>query len=258
MLGLAPPDPHHPTSRRFITRMPPPFGRPHHPYAAMMYPEFGYRPPPPSYQASMQEYRLRLLLLDRHHQHPMVHPYHTHNVRGMGVTMGQESNYSHPPSYHSRDGSISQNPDVATSNNPSGGGDGGGGGVVPVHSREPSNLSFLSESIYSHGTHPSQNGSQRHVSVVLDGNKVLRLHGSTSVRGNNKKKNKHRDDNTVTIVQTTDSSQVIGSDAVIVTVSGSDVRHIASHSLHQRHHNQQHPNQQQNDQERELSVLAHL
>lgn len=33
--------------------------------SAMMYPEFQYRPPPPSYQASMQEYRLRLLLLDR-------------------------------------------------------------------------------------------------------------------------------------------------------------------------------------------------
>ncbi|KAH7950294.1 hypothetical protein HPB49_022031 [Dermacentor silvarum] len=34
-------------------------------HAAMLYPEFQYRPPPPSYQASMQEYRLRLLLLDR-------------------------------------------------------------------------------------------------------------------------------------------------------------------------------------------------
>lgn len=33
--------------------------------AAMMYPEFSYRQPPPSYQASMQEYRLRLLLLER-------------------------------------------------------------------------------------------------------------------------------------------------------------------------------------------------
>ena len=32
---------------------------------AMMYSDFPYRPPPPSYQASMQEYRLRLLLLDR-------------------------------------------------------------------------------------------------------------------------------------------------------------------------------------------------
>ena len=30
-----------------------------------MYSDFQYRPPPPSYQASMQEYRLRLLLLDR-------------------------------------------------------------------------------------------------------------------------------------------------------------------------------------------------
>jgi hypothetical protein len=34
---------------------------------AMMYSDFNYRPPPPSYQASMQEYRLRLLLLDRGH-----------------------------------------------------------------------------------------------------------------------------------------------------------------------------------------------
>jgi hypothetical protein len=43
------------------------YGRPQHPYAAMMYSDFNYRPPPPSYQASMQEYRLRLLLLDRGH-----------------------------------------------------------------------------------------------------------------------------------------------------------------------------------------------
>ena len=34
-------------------------------FSAMMYSDFPYRPPPPSYQASMQEYRLRLLLLDR-------------------------------------------------------------------------------------------------------------------------------------------------------------------------------------------------
>ena len=33
--------------------------------SGMMYSDFLYRPPPPSYQASMQEYRLRLLLLDR-------------------------------------------------------------------------------------------------------------------------------------------------------------------------------------------------
>lgn len=38
----------------------------------MMYPEFEYRAPPPSYQASMQEYRLRLLLLDRQTNMPPV------------------------------------------------------------------------------------------------------------------------------------------------------------------------------------------
>lgn len=38
--------------RRFLSRIPPTYGRPHHPYAAMMYPEFQYRPPPPSYQVN--------------------------------------------------------------------------------------------------------------------------------------------------------------------------------------------------------------
>nr|CAI5839949.1 unnamed protein product [Callosobruchus analis] len=67
MLGLSPPSESGAEGcpRRFVPRLPPSYGRPHHPYAAMMYPEFQYRPPPPSYQASMQEYRLRLLLLDR-------------------------------------------------------------------------------------------------------------------------------------------------------------------------------------------------
>ena len=40
--------------RRFLTRIPPTYGRPHHPYAAMMYPEFQYRPPPPSYQVGLR------------------------------------------------------------------------------------------------------------------------------------------------------------------------------------------------------------
>ncbi|XP_035432390.1 uncharacterized protein LOC118264104 isoform X1 [Spodoptera frugiperda] len=44
--------------RRLVPRLPPSYARPHHPYAAMLYPEFHYRPPPPTYQASMQEYRL--------------------------------------------------------------------------------------------------------------------------------------------------------------------------------------------------------
>lgn len=46
--------------RRFSPRSGPPCsGRSNHPYGAMMYPEFQHRQPPPSYQASMQEYRLR-------------------------------------------------------------------------------------------------------------------------------------------------------------------------------------------------------
>ncbi|OQR74642.1 hypothetical protein BIW11_08930 [Tropilaelaps mercedesae] len=65
MLGLRmTTDPHAEPNRRFVPRIPP-YGRYNHPYAAMMYPDFHYRPPPPSYQASMQEYRLRLLF-DRH------------------------------------------------------------------------------------------------------------------------------------------------------------------------------------------------
>merc|ERR1719445_1889660 len=50
---------------RFLNRPPFPRSATAHPYAGMMYSEFQYRPPPPSYQASMQEYRLRLLLMDR-------------------------------------------------------------------------------------------------------------------------------------------------------------------------------------------------
>lgn len=44
----------------------------------MMYPEFQYRAPPPSYQASMQEYRLRLLLLDRHNAASPPPTYRSH------------------------------------------------------------------------------------------------------------------------------------------------------------------------------------
>ncbi|CAG9786151.1 unnamed protein product [Diatraea saccharalis] len=88
--------------RRLVPRLPPSYARPHHPYAAMLYPEFHYRPPPPTYQASMQEYRLRLLLLDR--SAPAVSPPPTYRsnsaslVRGSGAAWcGSE--YSGPPSY---------------------------------------------------------------------------------------------------------------------------------------------------------------
>lgn len=67
----------------------------------MMYPEFQYRPPPPSYQASMQEYRLRLLLLDRH-------PGAGAGVGGVAgpAPAGTAGTVSPPPTYRSHAGSL--------------------------------------------------------------------------------------------------------------------------------------------------------
>ncbi|XP_047995410.1 formin-like protein 14 [Leguminivora glycinivorella] len=89
--------------RRLVPRLPPSYARPHHPYAAMLYPEFHYRPPPPTYQASMQEYRLRLLLLDR--SAPAVSPPPTYRSNSASLVRGSSgaawcvSEYSGPPSY---------------------------------------------------------------------------------------------------------------------------------------------------------------
>lgn len=90
--------------RRLVPRLPPSYARPHHPYAAMLYPEFHYRPPPPTYQASMQEYRLRLLLLDR--SVPAVSPPPTYRSnsaslvsRGTTGATWCSNEYSGPPSY---------------------------------------------------------------------------------------------------------------------------------------------------------------
>ncbi|XP_047529740.1 uncharacterized protein LOC125065924 [Vanessa atalanta] len=89
--------------RRLVSRLPPSYARPHHPYAAMLYPEFHYRPPPPTYQASMQEYRLRLLLLDR--SAPAVSPPPTYRSNSASLVRGSTgaawcgSEYSGPPSY---------------------------------------------------------------------------------------------------------------------------------------------------------------
>jgi len=107
--------------------------RPQHPYAAMMYSDFPYRPPPPSYQASMQEYRLRLLLLDRNtsgnptnpgpslaeqqshqqQQQPVVAPpnYRAHLRNAMLHAM----NHSRPPSYKSH---ISDHPVIESGSVP--------------------------------------------------------------------------------------------------------------------------------------------
>ncbi|XP_039956233.1 serine-rich adhesin for platelets [Bactrocera tryoni] len=86
----------------------------------LLYPEFQHRPPPPSYQASMQEYRLRLLLLDRDRQNdirgtspPPTYRSYTGSLirapltttsRGAGPTgsIAGTSEFSFPPSYRSR------------------------------------------------------------------------------------------------------------------------------------------------------------
>ncbi|KAF7278175.1 hypothetical protein GWI33_008672 [Rhynchophorus ferrugineus] len=96
MLGLGSTESVDICTRRFVPRLPPSYGRPHHPYAAMMYPEFQYRPPPPSYQASMQEYRLRLLLLDRGNT-PQIQS-------------GIQNAVSPPPTYRSHAGSLLRAP----------------------------------------------------------------------------------------------------------------------------------------------------
>lgn len=150
-------------------------------------------------------------------------------------TLGRESNYSQPPSYRSREGSVSHNPDALPSSHP-------GGSIAPAHSRDPSCLSFLShESIYSTGAPPSQDGSLR-AGQLVDRDKVAVVEDSALPPP---KKDSRRDDNTVTIVQTTDSSQVIGSDTVVVTVSGSNSNYVSAPS-------------QNPASDAEISVLAHL
>ncbi|XP_011139089.1 uncharacterized protein LOC105182959 isoform X2 [Harpegnathos saltator] len=76
-------------------RIPP--TRPIHPYAAMIYPEFQFRTPPPSYQASMQEYRLRLLLLDR--LQPASSPPPTYRSNAGSIVVSGTARESRPPSY---------------------------------------------------------------------------------------------------------------------------------------------------------------
>ncbi|XP_032669056.1 uncharacterized protein LOC116843096 [Odontomachus brunneus] len=76
-------------------RIPP--TRPIHPYAAMIYPEFQFRTPPPSYQASMQEYRLRLLLLDR--LQPASSPPPTYRSNAGSIAAPGTARESRPPSY---------------------------------------------------------------------------------------------------------------------------------------------------------------
>ncbi|XP_025073816.1 uncharacterized protein LOC105426155 isoform X1 [Pogonomyrmex barbatus] len=77
-------------------RIPP--ARPIHPYAAMIYPEFQFRTPPPSYQASMQEYRLRLLLLDR--LQPTASPPPTYRSNAGSIVAPGIARENRPPNYN--------------------------------------------------------------------------------------------------------------------------------------------------------------
>ncbi|XP_058460477.1 uncharacterized protein LOC131436051 [Malaya genurostris] len=80
----------------------------------LLYPEFQHRPPPPSYQASMQEYRLRLLLLDRDRQSGRM-----------------RSTASPPPTYRSNVGSLLRIPLTTRYSNGASHVNGGpGGGTV--------------------------------------------------------------------------------------------------------------------------------
>jgi len=114
---------------RFMSRPPYPrgvSGSAAHPYSGMMYQEFQYRPPPPSYQASMQEYRLRLLLMDRGTGSqlpppaPVMSPPPAYRSTRSGLPVPHE--VSRPPSYRSRASDL----------------------PVPIHARHSSQLSYLS------------------------------------------------------------------------------------------------------------------
>ncbi|KAF5284411.1 hypothetical protein FQA39_LY17086 [Lamprigera yunnana] len=223
MLGLGSTESVDVCPRRFVPRLPPSYGRPHHPYAAMIYPEFQYRPPPPSYQASMQEYRLRLLLLDRGHT-PQIQagvqngpsPPPTYRSYAGSLLRAplssrrdtSQSEYSFPPSYRSQTGSTRPAAIDFQTN-------------VIIHSREQSlSLSDSNQggsivngiSIHTHNDEDIalDNITIDSLKMVPESeiNPVKMLLKSGSELDNNK------DGNLVTIVQTSDQSPVI------VTVSG--------------------------------------
>ncbi|XP_050307200.1 uncharacterized protein LOC126743950 [Anthonomus grandis grandis] len=223
MLGLGSTESVDVCTRRFVPRLPPSYGRPHHPYAAMMYPEFQYRPPPPSYQASMQEYRLRLLLLDRGNtpqiqtgvqntiSPPPTYRSHAGSLLRAPLSSRREANqseYSCPPSYRSQN---SSNNRQGTLSNAS-----------ILHSRDPSLT--MSDSNHESVVNVVNilNSAEEDIAldnITLDSLKMepeppeinplkMLLKGSQSDLEGSK------DGNLVTIVQTSDQNPVI------VTVSG--------------------------------------
>uniref|UniRef100_T1IQ35 Uncharacterized protein n=1 Tax=Strigamia maritima TaxID=126957 RepID=T1IQ35_STRMM len=218
MLGLRSNEDPEPNNR-FVPRIPPSYGRSHHPYAAMMYPEFQFRPPPPSYQASMQEYRLRLLLLDRQHtpsamsMSPVSPPptYRSHTSGRQPLSITRDSDCSRPPSYRSRTSSVvPRSRDLSTPSSTA-------ANEIRTrvhhgsHSRDPSlSLSCLShESLFE--VHPLAT-AEICVGLPMD---PSRAHEDEELLLQSKK-----DNNSVTIVQSTESSRIVNPDTVIVTVPG--------------------------------------
>ena len=159
-----------PPAARTSSGAPPP---PHHPYSGMLYSEFQYRPPPPSYQASMQEYRLRLLL-DRNAPPPPPPP------AAAGALLSPPPAYRGPPRsggllapihYHGSD--VSRPPSYRSRAS-----DHHHHHLAILHGRHPSQLSYLSQVLTEEGEEIPKGGGgssldlqepleqQQHASVV--------------------------------------------------------------------------------------------
>ncbi|XP_076338483.1 uncharacterized protein LOC143240236 [Tachypleus tridentatus] len=241
MLGLQSDSPE--PNRRFVPRVTP-YGRPHHPYGAMMYPEFQQRPPPPSYQASMQEYRLRLLLLDRQQvaAPSLISPPPTYRSNPSSTLQRHplsvvERDHSGPPSYRSRASSgmaLRTSSDTREFRRSGTVHESSAARANTSHSRNPSlSLSFLSqESLFVNSNHsrPSELIQQAQVRTSTGdsrNNEAGATCSEQTVR-------KNSDINKVTILQTTDSSQVLTQDTVVVSVNGRTVESpVASSSVNQ-------------------------
>ncbi|XP_044759953.1 uncharacterized protein LOC123317464 [Coccinella septempunctata] len=225
-------------TRRFVPRLPPTYGRPHHPYAAMMYPEFQYRPPPPTYQASMQEYRLRLLLIDRGNT-PQIQA-------------GVQNTVSPPPTYRSHSGSLIR--DQTSVRNETAWSE----YSCPPSYRSQAQLGTIEDSISVHTRDPSLVASERAiennvevVNILREPQEVANLDGVVGLDSKVENSNQYKliledcggsfendkDDNLVTIVQTDERNPVI------VTVSGNSSTDSTSSS---------------NKLPSEIQILAHL
>ncbi|KAJ8973362.1 hypothetical protein NQ317_018838 [Molorchus minor] len=200
MLGLGSTESVDVCTRRFVPRLPPSYGRPHHPYAAMMYPEFQYRPPPPSYQASMQEYRLRLLLLDRGE-----HAADTDGLteRRVAAAHVQEPRWQFAENSSNRPGTIPSNSVLHSREQSLSLSDSNQGGsvvnVVNILGSTEEDMALDNITLDSLKIDPE---------TELNPVKMILKSGSGELEGS-------KDGNLVTIVQTSDQSPVI------VTVSGS-------------------------------------